>query len=367
MKNILSLAFISLVAWLPMSAIADSIDPATFAATLEVGESVTIRKTVTINAGSPTTAPLDVMFVFDVTGSMGAEIAAAKTAANDILTGLAGFGSLRSGTGWYADPAHNGTESNLTSTDATTVTSINGYGACTVAGVFDSGKCGGDFAEVGYAGIRDAANDSSWSPGSTRFIIAFGDASFKNGPDAADDAAATSTALQANNVNVIGLSYGGSFTTGISSLTDADGVDSIYSSTTDPDDITSGILTAVSSSFNTYNAVNVDDLGNGLPGVGFSSTCISADIGSCTGDTANGGYDRSIDRTFEFDVTFTGLGLGVHAFDTYGLADGGIIATEADVITVVSASGPNLVPEPGALALLGLGLLGAGALRKQKK
>ena len=50
-----------------------------------------------------TGAVIDVMFVFDVSGSMGGEISAAKTQANSILSSLAGLGSLESGSGWYSD------------------------------------------------------------------------------------------------------------------------------------------------------------------------------------------------------------------------------------------------------------------------
>ena len=38
----------------PVSAYADTIDPASYSDTLAVGESVTIRKTVTISEGTPT-------------------------------------------------------------------------------------------------------------------------------------------------------------------------------------------------------------------------------------------------------------------------------------------------------------------------
>lgn len=41
-------------------AMADSIDPATFSAELAVGESVTIRKTVTVSNAPPTAAKIDV-------------------------------------------------------------------------------------------------------------------------------------------------------------------------------------------------------------------------------------------------------------------------------------------------------------------
>mgnify|MGYP000907696906 CR=1 FL=1 len=46
-------------------ALADSISPTSFSANLGVGESATIRKTVTVSAGGPTTALVDIMFVFD--------------------------------------------------------------------------------------------------------------------------------------------------------------------------------------------------------------------------------------------------------------------------------------------------------------
>ena len=73
------------------TAFADTIDPTSFSADIAVGESVTIRKTVVIEEGTAD-ASIDVMFLIDTTGSMGGAIDAAKLAAADILTGLAGSG-----------------------------------------------------------------------------------------------------------------------------------------------------------------------------------------------------------------------------------------------------------------------------------
>jgi len=340
----------------PGMAVADSISPTSYTDTLALGESVTIRKTVTINASGPTDAVLDIMFVFDVTGSMGGEIANAKATANATLATLAGFGSLTSGSGWYSDPLHDGVHVDLNAGNTGASSGINDMwdtGNCDVAGV-DRG-CGGDFPEVGYAGIKDAATDASWRPGSNRVIIAFGDASFKTGPAGDDNAAATAAALADNNVDLIGVSFNSGFSTGITGLGGE-----VFAGGSTGAQLAAAILDGISSSFATYSEVTVDDLGLGMPGVGVSTECVSADIGACVGDTAVGSYDRSVDRTFDFDVTFTALAEGEHDFLTHALADGGILASEHDNITVT-------VSEPGTIALLGMGLLGFGARTRRTK
>ena len=81
-------------------------------------------------------------------------------------------------------------------------------------------------------------------------------------------------------------------------------------------------------------------------------TCLTADIGTCVGADAMGTYDRSIDRTFTYDVAFTRLASGDKTFDTNALVDGGIIQ-ERDSLT-------GKAPEPVTLVLLAAGLLGLG-------
>ena len=84
------------------SVLADSIAPASFSATLNKGESATIRKVVTIN-DEATTSLIDVMFVLDNTGSMGTALASLRTNIDAAMAQTAALGNVRWGVGHFED------------------------------------------------------------------------------------------------------------------------------------------------------------------------------------------------------------------------------------------------------------------------
>ncbi len=352
--KVISRSLVGLGLLATQAAFADSISPNSYSATLGLGESVTITKTVTVD--EITTGVLDVMFLIDTSGSMGSEIDAAKAAAGDILTGLSGFGNVATGVGYYSEPGSEGVYHDLTTDTATGQADINSI-------YLNQGGNGGDFPEEGINAVYQAASDASWRPGSSRFIIALGDATFKESDGVTQ--AMAQAALDGNDVTFIGIDYGYMTMSSYGGIdptlfADATGGSIIASSGLSTADLVADILAGLTAAFEEYSEVTVSDLLGGMPGVSVTVACVSADGAACSGDTATGSYDRSESRDFVFDVTFTGLEEGTHVFDTYGLVDGGIVATENDIITVAA------VPEPGTVFLLGAGLVGMFASRRKR-
>ena len=87
----------------PVNALADTVAPSTYTTTLTLGQSVTINKIVTINAGTPTSAKVDVFFLADTTGSMGSAIQSVKDGAAAIMASTSALGDVAYAVGEYKD------------------------------------------------------------------------------------------------------------------------------------------------------------------------------------------------------------------------------------------------------------------------
>lgn len=342
------------------AAFADSIDPASYSTTLAVGESVTIRKTVTVDAGPPTTSKADVFFLSDTTGSMFGVIDAVRTNAAAILAGTTGFGDVAWGVGEYKDFEVPGTPwgsfgdfpwrlNQAITTDTTAVQ--NGIDQWSASG-------GNDLPESNLYALSQAASGDpavGWRDDAAKFIVWFGDAEGHD-PDTTPGypgptLAQTIATLTGANVTVIGVNSGNLDGTGQASAIAA-ATGGLYEDSFDADTIVDTILDSLTTAFSTYNTVSLLPVGN-MPGVGVTTS------GPIVGD-----FDRSVARTFEFDVTFTGLEPGTHDFVIRALVDGGTVATETDRITV---PGTGVVPVPAALPLLLSAFGVAGLMARRRK
>jgi hypothetical protein len=343
MKSSLSLAAFAFVASAAIG-LADSISPGSVTASLDVGESLTIKKTVTVSEGPPTSSKVDVFFLADTTGSMGGAIANVKAAAASILSSAAGLGDVAFGVGEYKDVGdvyiyRKNTE--ITTVQATAQAGINLWGA--------SG--GGDTPEANLFALEQVAETTAWRDGSERILVWFGDAPGHD-PRAGSTEASATAALQAEGIAVQAISVGfaqldsSGQATRITAATGGVLYNGISVS-----DIVDTINDAIETAAATYTLVGIDT--SEVPaGVG-----VSVNPASHSGD-----FDRSIERTFDFDVTFTGLAPGSYNFNLYGTVDRGRVATEDDHITV----GRTGVPDGGAsLVLLGFAMTALGWLRRR--
>lgn len=338
----------------PLGVLADTINPLTFNATLEVDEEITLTKTVTVSAGGPSSATVDVFFLTDNTGSMGGTINTVRSAATAIMNNVAGLGDVQFGVGQYGGETPIGRIFNLDQQ----LTSDTGLVQSALNTWIASG--GGDGPEANLYGLSRAATDTDWRAGSARILVWFGDY-YGHDPspggslipltDKVTEADAIAD-LVAANITTLAFDVGILDLTGQATrIAQATGGE-VFSGSINPSNAVDIITAAITDTFNDYSTVSLD-----LSAVPSGVTVLS------TPGSYSGTYDRSIDRTFTFNLTFRGDTPGLYEFDIDALVDGGVVASESDRIRVVSFGGePPFPPVPeagsfGATAVLGLAVL----------
>jgi hypothetical protein len=353
MKKLLCvLVILPILAALP--ALGDTIAPASVTANLNIGSSLTVHKTVTVSAGSPVTSEVDVYFLADTTGSMYYNNAAVQSAASSILAATAGLGDVEFAVGEYKDqPSTDGSSAYayrlntaMTSNEGAAQTGINMWGA----------YGGGDYPEADLFALQSLATGTTtgWRTGSAKILVWMGDAPGHDpsGGSTLATAEAALTGGQSSVIKTLAVNLGGLNDYGQASAITAATGGTLYSGI-NASSIVATISAAISSAFTHYSTVSLDLSGAG-PGVSAASTPAIA-----------GSFDRSVARTFDFDVTFTGVSPGTDAFSIYATVDGGRVATERDSITVGSGAS---VPEPGSILLFGTVLFGIAArMRRQRQ
>lgn len=382
MKRFIITAAITAAFTVPAAAIAGSISPATFEATIAVGGSVTVSKTVTTDAIGA--SKVDVFFLTDDTGSMGGPINNVKTTAAALLTALQGtYTDIAFGVGSYdgdpregvpiaSPPAANLTAAysrqSMITTDTTQVeAAINTWAAggggdspeanffalhqVATSGGFTDGLGTTDNGGAGYStGLA-----TGWREGAARVIVWFGDIVSHTTTVSQDEAIA---ALTANGVTVVAMNSSGD-NSGIDGSNQADSIVAATGGVIVNNFASVPIANIVDSIVGAIgDATSTLDLSlavqGGVPaGLNISFVCTSAE--GC--DDVAGGESRT------FDMTITGLTPGDYDFTV--IAPGVAGASERDLITV-TADGGGTVPEPGTLGLLAASLLGAGFARRRK-
>jgi len=317
---------------------AQSIDPASVTASIGVGESITIKKTITLGETGATN--VDVFFL-------------AKGGASDILDALPS--TYQFGVGRYVGDPIEGVAPSYSYAQNTALTTDKAAVQSGIDSWFASG--GGDTPEANFYALQQVANTAAWRPDAQRILVWFGDAPSH---DQTTTEAQATAALADNNVRVVAFNSGSSMygIDGGYDLTPAGAADRItaatggsltnnFTSGLTSDQFTSTVQSAIESAASTLNLV----FGSTYSGSGLNIAFTCTDPLGC--NNVGAGESRT------FDVTITGLVAGTYDFNVFAQ---GVDAAESDRIIVGGAS----VPEPASIFLLGIGLLAFGVVARKR-
>ncbi|MDO5648416.1 VPLPA-CTERM sorting domain-containing protein [Paracoccus sp. (in: a-proteobacteria)] len=358
--NVKTAAFAAGLALIGGAAAADSLSPENLRVTLSYGESVTVNRTVTVDAGSLTTGKVDVFFLADTTGSMGSYINTVRTYADNIFAGTQNFGDVAWGVGEYkdfpqgswGDPTDFPWRLNQAVTQDTDALRT-GLGQWSPSG-------GHDWPESNLYALQQVATDPAvgWRDGASRFAVWFGDAPGHD-PVSTDgypgpNLATTISDLNDADITVFAVgSYDLNINNQATDITGATGGAAFLSG--DPGgSITDLIRGALDDAFASYRSVSVLPSGD-LDGL---DVVVSA--------AHTGSFDRSTTRSFDFQITYTAQRAGNWDVMLTTFVDRNSVAQGLDSITASGALSPAPVPLPAAGWLLVAGLGGMAALRRRR-
>jgi hypothetical protein len=353
---------LALSVFYPMAGWADSLVPTTFNAKTGVGETVSVKRTVTITK-EVSSAKIDIFFLFDTTGSMRDTIEAAQLNASEILSNASKMGDVSFGVGYYQDfpVADYGGKGDVAYQQLQDITD----NAESVKNAIDHLPLGwgGDGPEANLYALSEVASKTSWRKDSIRIVIWFGDCPGHDGKSEASYPSRIGlsdviTTLKSGDIIVEAVdlalldqwdkddvywaeyNYLAGQATAITTATGG----KIF--TPDGGDI-SGIVKiiddALKSAFAEYKEVKLVFSGkNAGLGAEISPAAIT------------GSFDRSAERIFDFNITYKGLVPGSYQFDVLAKLDNKTVAVAKDTVEV---SGQPECPAKGAFTVGDAGLV----------